>query len=102
MKMIKTYLAYINDNPNGYWFRRKLCGWGWTPATKEGWFVTVVFIAFIICIGWRSDLQQLEGYGLVWQFIVPAVAATTLLVWVCFKTGEPPRWQCKIPKKYFH
>lgn len=33
--MFKNYLDYIRDNPHGYWFKRKLYGWGWTPVTWQ-------------------------------------------------------------------
>jgi hypothetical protein len=32
MKLFKEYTDYLKDNPQGYWFKRKLYGWGWTPA----------------------------------------------------------------------
>ena len=30
--MIKEYIAYLKDNPQGYWFKARLYGWGWAPA----------------------------------------------------------------------
>ena len=27
MALFKKYLDYVNDNPKGYWFKRKLYGW---------------------------------------------------------------------------
>ncbi len=27
--MIKKYLNYIKDNPEHYWFKAKIYGWGW-------------------------------------------------------------------------
>ena len=37
-----------------YWFRKRRgllspdLGWGWVPISKEGWFVVIAFILFII------------------------------------------------------
>jgi hypothetical protein len=31
--MFKRQLDYLRNNPQRYWFKRKLYGWGWTPAT---------------------------------------------------------------------
>ena len=30
--MLKQYIAYLKDNPQGYWFKAKLYGWGWVPV----------------------------------------------------------------------
>ena len=30
--MLRQYIQYLKDNPQGYWFRRKLFGWGWVPV----------------------------------------------------------------------
>jgi len=40
--MIKEYIAYLKDNPQGYWFKAKLYGWGWDPAIWQGWLVLLV------------------------------------------------------------
>ena len=89
MRMIKEIVAYIKDNPEGYWFKRKLYGWGWTPATKEGWLVTVGFLAFIIWYAFR--LETMAQVGLL--EVAPLIAAVVVLITVCYKTGESPRWQ---------
>jgi hypothetical protein len=34
--MFKKYIEYLKDNPQGYWFKRKVWGWGWTPVTWQG------------------------------------------------------------------
>ncbi len=46
--MIKEYIAYLKDNPQGYWFKRKLYGWGWTPAKWQGWVVVLAFVIFLL------------------------------------------------------
>ena len=54
--MIKKYLNYLNDNPQGYWFKAKLYGWGWTPAKWQGWLVVLTYIILIsIFIITRED-----------------------------------------------
>ena len=46
--MIKEYIKYLKDNPQGYWFKAKLCGWGWTPAKWQGWLVIFLYILLIL------------------------------------------------------
>jgi hypothetical protein len=31
--MIEEYKKYLKDNPEVYWFKAKLYGWGWFPVT---------------------------------------------------------------------
>jgi len=101
MKMIKAYIAYLKDNPEHYWFKRKAYGWGWTPATKEGWLVTGGFLVLVLFFAWRAESAVTVAGVALNQFAVPFVVVTLLFIVICYKMGERPRWQWQIPKKYF-
>lgn len=79
----KEYLAYIRDNPNGYWFKRKIYGWGWTPANKKGWAVIGIYTALAVLLAVTQTTNM---------FVVPFILLTVLLIVVCYKTGEKPKW----------
>ena len=49
--MIQEYIRYLRDNPEGYWFKARLYGWGWAPAKKEGWILLLVYLLVIIVPG---------------------------------------------------
>jgi hypothetical protein len=91
-KLIKEYLAYIKDNPKGYWFKRKLYGWGWTPATKEGWTIIGGYLLLVVGLvyGYEKNIgihvKPIEFLGLL-------VASVVCLVLVAWHTGESPKWQ---------
>jgi len=56
----------MNDGDNNYWFRAKRYGWGWgLPITWQGWVV------FVVC----------------------TLVMSLLLLAICYKKGEPPRWR---------
>ncbi len=97
MKIIQDYLKYIKNNPEGYWFKRKLYGWGWTPATWQGWTLTTVFIILVV-----ANAVQFELAGATtdqaWQFVVETFIMIGALILICYRTGEKPRWQWGIPK----
>lgn len=101
MKFWKAYVAYIKDNPNRYWFKRKLYGWGWTPATTEGWLVLLAALTVVIFLAWRAERLVLQGAAVFWQLLLPIALTMTALIGICFKTGESPRWQWHLPEKYF-
>ncbi len=64
-----------------YWFRRKIFGWGWFPNTWEGWLVTILFIFIVFSIAQREPIP--------WVLFIPLAL---LLIFICYKTGEKPRW----------
>lgn len=80
---------------NKYWFVRKSYGYGWTPATREGWLVLLLwFGAFIssLYLYRPTDADPYTG-------TVLALTATALLLVVCYLKGEKPKWQWGRPKK---
>lgn len=87
----RNYLAYLRDNPKGYWFKRKLYGWGWAPASWQGWLLTLVFLLVVFAdAGWvASSVPSFRSLAIFYAVLVVSIA---LLIVVCFKTGERPKW----------
>jgi hypothetical protein len=96
--MFKEYIAYIKNNPEGYWFKAKLYGWGWTPATWQGWLLTICYAILItlsvLTINKNSPIREI-----FFTFILPSVLLTFAFIRICYRTGEKPRWQWGVPKK---
>lgn len=90
--MIKEYIEYLKDNPNGYWFKRKLYGWGWTPVKWQGWLVIFLFVAAIFGLA-LSAKPNYTGAEIAFKFITPLIILVSLLLVVCYKKGEKPGWQ---------
>jgi len=78
------------------WFHARRYGWGWTPATIEGWAVIAAFVIAVIVntlvlfyrVRNSVDARQAIVTFLIWLAI--AVAALFVVAWI---TGEPPRWR---------
>ncbi|MFT5360091.1 MAG: hypothetical protein ACI88L_000572 [Candidatus Paceibacteria bacterium] len=98
MNKIKNYIDYIKDNPKGYWFRRKLYGWGWTPARWQGWLVTGLFIGFVL---WQAvcldSLAEELTRGELLSFFVKLAVAIVVFLAIANKKGEKPKWQWGVP-----
>lgn len=96
MSFWKRYIDYVKDNPEGYWFKRKLFGWGWTPVTWQGVLITLVFLVFII---WRARAFEAAavaaevGNPEVIEFLAQVFGAALVLIAIAWRTGEPPKWQ---------
>ena len=89
MNIFSRYKAYLKDNPNQYWFKRKLYGWGWTPARLPGWIATAVYLIAVVGVGIMLEQSQVtEAQG-----IAAFILATTVFIVIAWRTGEPPRWQ---------
>lgn len=92
MHLLEEYIAYIKDNPEGYWFKRKLYGFGWVPARRAGWLTLGAYLAFVF--GLIAIVPpDLPAAAVVHTVVLPIVSATLLMVAVAWRTGEPLRWQ---------
>ena len=98
MKGFHAYIAYFKDNPQGYWFKRKLYGWGWVPVTWQGWLVLLVYIVALFAFAFTID-ESSPPEEVMFTFILPLVLLTGTLIRICYKKGERPRWQWGLPKE---
>jgi hypothetical protein len=83
-----NYIKYIKNNPEGYWFRRKLYGWGWVPAKWQGWVVLLVWVmlfTFSMIMIKENDHEIGKNFAMM-------ILLTIILIWVCYKKGEKPKW----------
>ncbi|MDA1038260.1 MAG: hypothetical protein O2877_01055 [bacterium] len=96
---LKEYIEYIKDNPEGYWFKAKLYGWGWMPATWEGWLTFLIFIGLMAGNAYRLEASSLSEAEVIKELIPQTLFLILLLTAICWRTGERPRWQFGIPKK---
>lgn len=100
--MLKKYRAYLRDNPQRYWFKRKLYGWGWVPATWHGWFATLIYAALLYLLILMREEAILGNPDSGSNFLVlglPILALTALFIFIVYKKGEKPKWQWGLPKK---
>jgi len=74
------------------WFKRKTYGWGWTPASWQGWLVIALYTTLILLLSFivpkASTLPEI-----LLTFFLPLSLLSLLLIYICYKTGEKPRWQ---------
>ena len=97
--MLKEYIAYLQYNPKGYWFKRKLFGWGWTPARWHGWAALGAYVLSLYVLFIKIDANSHSGSDTLFGFVVPLLVSTSILVVLCYVKGEKPTWQWGIPKK---
>lgn len=96
--MFKKYLDYLRHNPEGYWFKRKIWGWGWVPVTWQGWTVIGLWLAAVALFALTLD-ENSPPREVAFTFILPVFFLTILLIRICYKKGEKPRWQWGLDEK---
>jgi hypothetical protein len=82
---------------NKLWFRNKWYGWGWYPATWQGWLVIIVYIVLVLGFALTID-ESSPTREVVFTYILPVTLLTIALIRICYKTGEKPKWQWGRPK----
>lgn len=72
------------------WFKAKRYGWGWYPATWEGWMAILIWlILFVISIIiFETDPERFWKLHLIFS-----LAITAILIYISYKTGEKPGWR---------
>lgn len=75
--------------PKKYWFPAKRYGWGWgLPATWQGWLVLGAYVAGAVALAVGCPPDTHKGV-----FFSGIVGLSLLLVVICWRKGEPPRWR---------
>ena len=72
---------------NQYRFKAKKYGYGWTPASREGWLVVAIYAGAVSFIVYRTMEEVPDA-----SFFKFILIATFLLLLICYKTGEPLKW----------
>jgi hypothetical protein len=92
--MLKKYITYLKDNPQGYWFKRKLYGWGWVPVKWQGWLVIAISMAFFAGGIYVGEVDDAPGAALMGFLIMVGI-----FLFFGYRKGEKPEWQWGFPKK---
>ncbi|MBP7831445.1 MAG: hypothetical protein KA028_00290 [Candidatus Pacebacteria bacterium] len=76
------------------WFKAKTYGYGWYPATWQGWFILAIYL--VIVIGSATLLgafrETVEPTGLT-IYIIFDLLLTVALIVICAKFGEKAKWR---------
>lgn len=75
------------------WFKRKRYGWGWYPATKEGWGILLLWLSAFISNEYYFLQGGSEDNVNVAKFLGITFLITVGLVIISALTGEKPKWQ---------
>ena len=67
--------------PEKFWFKAKTYGYGWAPATWQGWATIILYVATVVSI------------FLFTKNILFLIPFTILLLAIAYLKGEPAKWR---------
>lgn len=88
-KLLLNKLNY-KAKMNKIWFKAKEYGYGWYPATWEGWLVTLIYV---VAITFLVFIFEQNVSGLLWQYLGMVFGLSLMLIFICYKKGEKPGWR---------
>ncbi len=77
---------------NTIWFKRKTYGWGWYPATWQGWLITAIYIALVLLFALTLD-ETSPPRELFFTFGIPVLLLSIAFIRLAYRMGEKPKWQ---------
>jgi len=75
------------------WFKAKTYGYGWYPASWQGWGVMLLYFLAVILSAWEILGGAETGTTGVKHFLVRVLILSILLLYLSYKKGEHPRLQ---------
>lgn len=79
---------------NKYWFKRKRYGYGWTPSSKEGWLLIVVYLAVVIFGGFIfSNKLGSEDMFYTIAYSIFVITSTTILLLITVRKAPKGKWR---------
>ncbi len=82
-----------------YWFKAKNYGWGWYPATWQGWLMLGIYLILFVKLITNIDTHTLPPNDTIVRVLPAIYILTILLLIICALTGEKPEWRWGPPKK---
>lgn len=76
-----------------YWFKRKKYGYGWTPATWQGWAVLGIYTGALVSLFLKIDRHSHSVSDTLINFVPLTLLLTLVLLAITYWKGEKPRWQ---------
>ncbi len=86
----------LDQSKKKLWFVARRYGYGWTPATKEGWLVLLLYLLAVWgayeCQYTRDASGTMDDF-ILYRFLPQVFGLTLMLLVICFLKGEKPRWR---------
>ncbi len=75
------------------WFRAKRYGYGWTPASWQGWLALLLYVIAVVATFRSIDVHSHSVSDTLIGFVPLWILYSFLLVLLCSLTGEKATWR---------
>jgi uncharacterized membrane protein len=87
--MIVAYTSSVKT----LWFKAKRYGYGWYPATWQGWVVLAAAIAAMTSVFVGIDQHSHSVSDTLIGIVIPEAVILGFLLLICVLTGEKAKWR---------
>lgn len=88
-----THVNIINMNKKKLWFKAKNYGWGWYPATWQGFLITFIYFILLMNRAFVIDAMFDSAESAIFRMIFEFGFLTIILILICYLKGEKPEWR---------
>ncbi len=80
------------------WFKAKRYGWGWYPSSWQGVLIILIYVGIVTISeilfirSFLSEEAMPSAFALT-LYSAWVVLLTSVLILICYRTGEKPRWR---------
>lgn len=78
-------------NKKNIWFKAKRYGWGWRPASWQGWVIAIIYILGLVNYAMTAESEH-SGSDFLLAFATKFIPLTLVFLAICYLKGERPRW----------
>jgi hypothetical protein len=75
------------------WFKAKRYGYGWYPATWQGWLIIAIYLVIVVGGAFTLDTSNPSVRDGAGTFLIIDAMATVALILICVKYGEKAKWR---------
>lgn len=74
------------------WFKAKRYGWGWQPASWQGWGVMLIWLLINLIYFLKVDRNSFSDGDTLMSTAPIFIFSTLFLLVICYLKGEKPGW----------
>ncbi len=101
MNKNRAQFSEITTRPDKLWFKAWKYGWGWRPATWQGWAIFAMYIFALVSLIQRAAMAHHANNHWLLGFIPQVYILTVFNIIVCYATGERPQWRWGTKEEFF-
>ena len=89
----RAHFSEITTRPDKPWYKAFRYGWGWRPATWQGWAIFAMYLFALATVVRGISVANYSTRDWLFIFIPEVYILTVFNIIICYATGERPQWR---------